>query len=182
MRDRCGLGQYKELPCLQLKYSESSGPHALLPIPTKLKICSSTAAYKNMLYIPQRLITAFQNWKRANVTYIPDKDPKMISESQSTNPTKSPASYLTFPKEHFVFQQNSPGALSASPSSLTLESLRHKHCRLQGTNDSNPHGSLLSMDFYFPYYLNYIGLLIFFGVHERYEILYKTKYNTTFEA
>lgn len=86
-----------------------------------VKICSSRAAYKNMLDIPQRLITAFRIGKQPMLCI--DKEPRMISANQSTNPTESRASYFTFPKEHCVFQENSARAIyGAGLPSQTLKS------------------------------------------------------------
>lgn len=49
-------------PQLHLRYSKSSGSRAPSINSDQVKICSSRAAYKNMLHIPQRLITTFQSW------------------------------------------------------------------------------------------------------------------------
>jgi hypothetical protein len=71
----------------------------------KLKIHSSRAADKNLSHNPQRIITASQNWRRAMAVYVLYKEPRMISENQPTNSINLLASYLTFPKGHFVFQK-----------------------------------------------------------------------------
>ena len=128
-----------------------------LSILTNLKICSSRPAYKNRLYVSQRFITAFQNWKTANAMYIADEDPKMSSENQPTNLSKSLTFYLTFLKEHFVFQKISPGLPMDRPAILDSRS-PEPQLLLLVRDDSSPYGSLHSMNFYFPYYLNYIVL------------------------
>lgn len=104
-----------------LRYSKSSGSQVPSVKSDQVKICSSSAADKNMLCIPQRLITVLQNWRTANAMYIPDKEPRIISENQSINPTTSLASCLPFPKEYLVFQENSTGAIYAEDCHLRVK-------------------------------------------------------------
>lgn len=132
------------------QYGKSSGSQAPSVKSDQVKISSSNAAYKNMLCIPQRLITVLQSWRRANAMYIRDKEPKMISENQFVNPTTSLASYLPFLKEHFVFQQNSTGAIYGGDRHLRVKNpsaILTAAC--QGWFPPIPPIDLLSMNFSF---------------------------------
>lgn len=120
-----------------------------------------------MLYVPQRLFTAFWNWRPASAMYIPDEEPRMTSENQSTNSTKSLAPFHTFPKKKFVFQQNSR--------------IHEPLLLLLARDDTSPHRSLHSMTFIF--HIMLIALfcsLIFLSVHEREKRYCREKRHTSF--
>lgn len=150
--------------------SISAGSQAPSIKPGRVKLCSSSAAYKNMLHIPQRLITVFQNWKTANAMYIPVKEPKMISENQSITPTKSQASYLPYSKRTFCLSAklNWGYLWCRLPSAIchlrVQEPLSHSYCCLQRMIPT--HRS--SMNFSFPIILIILLCsLIFLGVQDR---------------
>lgn len=128
--------------CLHSWYSKSSGSQAPSVKSDQVKICSSSAAYKNMLHIPQRLITVLQNWRTASAMYIPDKEPKMISENQSINPTTSLLPTSPFQKNILSFSKTQLG-LSMVETAILESRIPQPFLLLLARDDSHPYGSSL---------------------------------------
>ena len=99
-------------------------------------------------------------------------------KNQSTNLSKSLASYLSFTKDHFVFQKNSSGLPWTSLPSQTLE----PKLLLPATDNSSSHGSFLWALIFLTILIVLHCPLIFLGVHERYMSYYIKQNNISFDA
>lgn len=97
-----------------------------------------------------------------------------------TNPTILLAPYLTFPKEHFIFQQNSTATTyGADLPSQTLESPSHCYCCLQGMIPAHVAFSFLCSFIFLIVFVILFCSLVFLCVHEGH-MRHCTEQNTGF--